>query len=200
IFLRLGVGAGLVASLLVAFTGDRQAKLVARHQPVALAAMEGHFQSGPRAGLAVIGQPNVKERRLDNPVVIPWILSFLAFGTFHADVPGLDAFSQDVWPDNIELLYYAFHIMAGLGTILTAIALAALLLGWRGRLEHSRPMLWILLLAFPLPYIAHTAGWMTPQPGRQPLPLPGLFPHPPGPKPNLNPQAPPRHIIGACVR
>src|SRR5262249_1350256 len=42
LFLRVGLTAGLVASLLVAFTGDRQAKLVVQHQPVALAAMEGH--------------------------------------------------------------------------------------------------------------------------------------------------------------
>src|SRR4029077_1103224 len=124
----------------------------ARHQPVALAAMEGRFESGPRAGLVLIGQPNVAERRLDTPVVIPWILSFLAYGTFHADVPGLDAFAPDVWPDNIQLLYYAFHIMAGLGTILTAIALAAVLLALGGRLERARPMLWVLMLAFPLPY------------------------------------------------
>jgi cytochrome d ubiquinol oxidase subunit I len=47
LFLRLGVGRGLVSSVLVAFpTGDAQAKLVARHQPVALAAMEGRFESG----------------------------------------------------------------------------------------------------------------------------------------------------------
>src|SRR5262245_13180931 len=133
LFLRLGVGVGLVASLLVAFTGDRQARMVAEHQPVALAAMEGHFESGPRAGLVIIGQPNVAERRLDNPVVIPWVLSFLAYGTFHAEVKGLDAFPPDVWPDNIELLYYSFHIMAGLGTILTAIALIPVLLVWLGR-------------------------------------------------------------------
>ena len=49
-FLRVGVTAGLVSSVLVAFpTGDQQAKLVARHQPVALAAMEGHFESEPGA-------------------------------------------------------------------------------------------------------------------------------------------------------
>jgi cytochrome bd ubiquinol oxidase subunit I len=175
LFLRLGVAAGLVASVLVALTGDRQAKLVVLHQPVALAAMEGHFQSGPRAGVVLIGQPNVKERRLDNPVIVPWALSFLAYGTFHADVKGLDAFPEDVWPDNIELLYYAFHIMAGLGTILVAIALVAVVLWWRRRLERSRPMLWILLLAFPLPYIANTTGWMTAELGRQPWLVYGLF-------------------------
>ena len=175
LFLRLGVGVGLAACVLVAVTGDRQAKMVARHQPVALAAMEGRFESGPRAGLVLIGQPNVAERRLDNPVVIPWMLSFLAYGTFHADVPGLDSFPADVWPDNIELLYYAFHIMAGLGTILTAIALLAVLLAWWGGLERSRPMLWVLMLAFPLPYIANTVGWMTAELGRQPWLVYGLF-------------------------
>jgi cytochrome d ubiquinol oxidase subunit I len=175
IFLRVGVGAGLIASVLVAATGDTQAKLVARHQPAALAAMEGHFESGPRAGLVLIGQPNVRERRLDNPVVIPWVLSFLAFGTFHADVPGLDAFPERDWPDNIELLYYAFHIMAGLGTLMIALMLAAAVLVLRGRLEGCRPLLWLLMLAFPFPYIANTAGWMTTELGRQPWLVYGLF-------------------------
>jgi cytochrome d ubiquinol oxidase subunit I len=175
IFLRMGVGAGLIASLLVAVTGDTQAKLVARHQPVALAAMEGHFESGPRAGLVLLGPPNVRERRLDNPIVIPWVLSFLAFGTFHADVAGLDSFPERDWPDNIELLYYVFHIMAGLGTLMIALMLLATFLLLRGRLEGCRPMLWLLMLAFPFPYIANTAGWMTAELGRQPWLVYGLF-------------------------
>jgi cytochrome d ubiquinol oxidase subunit I len=175
LFLRLGVVTGLIASVLVAVTGDRQAKMVAAHQPVALAAMEGHFETTPRAGLVIIGQPNVAARRLDNAVIVPWALSFLAYGTFHADVKGLDSFPPDVWPDNIELLYYAFHIMAGIGTILTAIALLAILLIWRGRLERSRPMLWMLMVAFPLPYIANTVGWMTAELGRQPWLVYNLF-------------------------
>ncbi len=43
---------------------------------------------------------------------------FLAFGTSTATCAGLDEFPEDDWPDNIELLYYAFHVMVGLGTIL----------------------------------------------------------------------------------
>jgi cytochrome d ubiquinol oxidase subunit I len=86
-------------SILVAFpTGDSQAKIVARYQPQSLAAMEGRFESGPMAEITLIGQPNVRERRLDNPIRIPGMLSFLAFGTFHSDVPGLGAFPQDTWP------------------------------------------------------------------------------------------------------
>ena len=125
-FLRIGTIAGLVASVLVAApTGDAQAKLVAKHQPVALAAMEGRFESGPMAGIVLIGQPNLGLQRLDNPIVVPGMLSFLAYGTFHSDVKGLNEFPQDVWPDNIELLYYAFHVMAGLGTLLIVV------MGWR---------------------------------------------------------------------
>src|SRR5262249_58927179 len=57
LLLRLGVGAGLVASLLVTFTGDRPAKVVAMHQPVALAALEGHFARATRACPGVSCQP-----------------------------------------------------------------------------------------------------------------------------------------------
>jgi cytochrome bd ubiquinol oxidase subunit I len=175
-FLRLGVIAGLVSSVLVAFpTGDQQAKLVARHQPVALAAMEGHFESETGAGIVVIGQPNVKERRLDNPVVIPGFLSFLAYGTFHENVKGLNEFPEDLWPDNIELLYYAFHIMAGLGTLFILVMGIASLLLLRGTLTRSRAMLWTLMLAFPFPYIATTTGWMTAELGRQPWLVYGLM-------------------------
>jgi cytochrome d ubiquinol oxidase subunit I len=175
-FLRVGVIAGLTASVLVAFpTGDGQAKLVARYQPESLAAMEGRFESGPMAEIVLIGQPNVREKRLDNPIVVPGVLSFLAFGTFHANVPGLDQFPINTWPDNIELLYYSFHIMAGLGTLLILTMAVATLLEWRGSLFTSRPMLWVLMLAFPFPYIATTAGWMTAELGRQPWIVYGLM-------------------------
>jgi len=175
-YLRHGTAVGLVATILVAFpTGDSQAKIVARYQEPALAAMEGRFETGPRADITLIGQPNVRERRLDNPIRLPGLLSFLAYGTFHADVRGLDAFPEDTWPTNIELLYYAFHVMAGLGTIFIGLMLLANLQRLRGQLESARPLLWILMLAFPFPFIANTAGWMTTELGRQPWLIYGLF-------------------------
>jgi cytochrome d ubiquinol oxidase subunit I len=167
--LRVGVVAGLVASMLVIFpTGHEQGRLVAAHQPVTLAAMEGRFESGPRAPMAFIGQPNVPERKLDNPIQLPAVLSWIAYGDFSANVNGLSAFPERDWPTNIELLYYAFHIMVGLGTIFVTIMAVATLLLWRGRLATARWALWIVALAFPFPFIANTAGWMTAELGRQP--------------------------------
>jgi cytochrome d ubiquinol oxidase subunit I len=176
LYLQCGTIVGLAASFLVAFpTGDAQAKMVARYQEVSLAAMEGRFESGPAAGIALIGQPNVRERRLDNPIELPGVLSLLAYGTFHSDVRGLGAFPEDTWPDNIELLYYSFHIMAGLGTVFIATMALAVLLLFLRRLESTRWMLWVLMLAFPFPYIANTVGWMTAELGRQPWLVYGLF-------------------------
>ena len=98
----------------------------------------------------------------------PNALSFLTYRRWNAEVKGLDAFPQDQWPTSIELLYFSYHIMVGLGTLFIAIAVVAAFLMWRGKLFVSRWMLWILLLALPFPYIANTAGWMTAELGRQP--------------------------------
>jgi cytochrome d ubiquinol oxidase subunit I len=176
IYLRTGVLVGLVASVLVAFpTGDQQGKMVAKYQPTALAAMEGRWSSGPWAELNFIGQPDVRNQRLDNPVRMPGLLSFIAYGSFDSNVKGLSEFPPETWPPNIELLYYSFHIMAGLGTIFIAImALAAFML-WRARLQKMRWLLWVLMLAFPFPYIATAAGWMTTELGRQPWLIYGLM-------------------------
>jgi cytochrome bd ubiquinol oxidase subunit I len=176
IYLRSGTVVGLIASVLVAFpTGDQQAKMVGSHQPVTLAAMEGRFVGGSMASVAVIGQPNVAARRLDNPIEIPGALSFLAYGHFGSNVHGLDDFPKESWPDNIELLYYSFHLMITLGTIFIVLMAYAGIQNLRGRLESSRWLLWILMLAFPFPYLANTLGWMTAELGRQPWLIYGLF-------------------------
>ena len=54
------------------------------------------------------------------------------------------------------------------------MAVAAFLL-WRGKLFTARWILWPILLSFPLPYIANTAGWMTAEIGRQPWLVYGLI-------------------------
>ncbi|HWV99899.1 MAG TPA: cytochrome ubiquinol oxidase subunit I, partial [Candidatus Acidoferrum sp.] len=135
----------------------------------------GKFEGGTKAGVAVIGQPNVAARRLDNPIEVPGALSFLAYGHFGSYVHGLEDYPKETWPDNIELLYYSFHIMITLGTIFIFLMGLATLQNSLGRLQSSRLLLWVLMLAFPFPYIANTLGWMTAELGRQPWLIYGLF-------------------------
>ena len=115
------------------------------------------------------------QRKIDNPIVIPNMLSFLTYQRWKAEVKGLNSFPPDQWPDNLPLLYFSYHIMVGLGTIFIAIMVVSVFLLWRGKLYNARWMLWILLLSLPFPYIANTAGWMTAELGRQPWLVYGLM-------------------------
>ena len=176
IFLRVGVIAGLIFSAIQIFpSGDLQGRFMAKHQPVTTAAMEALFQTERGAPIVLMGQPDVERQRIDNPLVANKVLSFLIYGTPTAEVQGLNAFPKDVWPTNIPLLYFSYHIMAGLGTIFIAVMLVAAFLLWRKKLFASRWMLWILMLCLPFPYIANTAGWMTAELGRQPWLVYGLL-------------------------
>ncbi|MGB8222159.1 MAG: cytochrome ubiquinol oxidase subunit I [Polyangiales bacterium] len=175
-FLRVGVLAGVLASILMAMpTGDQQAQMVAEHQPITFAAMEGQFQTETGAGLVMIGQPNLETLTLDNPIVVPNMLSFLTHHRWKAKITGLASYDRDLWPDNVELLYYAYHLMVGLGTIFIALMGLCAFMSWRGRLARNRGLLWALMLALPLPYIANIAGWLTAELGRQPWVLYGLM-------------------------
>src|SRR5580658_169200 len=176
IFLKVGVVAGVIASIVIIFpTGELHGKYVARHQPAAIAAMEGLFKTTNGAPIVLMGQPNEQTGEIDNPIVVNDVLSYLIYGTTKAEVQGLDQIPRDQWPTALPLLYYSYHIMAGLGTWFVLLMAVAGFLLWRGRLYGARWALWALLLSFPLPYIANTAGWMTAELGRQPWLIYGLM-------------------------
>ena len=125
--------------------------------------------------MVLMGQPNEETGEIDNPIVVNDLLSFLIYGTTRAEVVGLDRIPHDQWPTALPLLFYAYHIMAGLGTWFVLLMIVSAFLLWRRRLYRSRWVLWALLLSFPLPYIANTAGWMTAELGRQPWLIYGLM-------------------------
>jgi cytochrome d ubiquinol oxidase subunit I len=123
--------------------------------------------------MAIIGMPDTEKRVLLDPIEVPYALSVLAYGDTRATVIGLNDIPLEDQPP-VELVYYAYHIMVGLGTIFIAIMSGAVLLLWRGRLYTARGYLWLLMLAMPFPYIANEAGWMVAEVGRQPWVVYGL--------------------------
>ncbi len=176
LFVKMGIIVGLIASLFQLYpSGDLEGLQVTTYQPIKLAAMEALFKTEKGAGIVIIGQPNVAQGRLDNPIIVPNVLSFLTYRRWTAKVKGLYAFPANQWPDSIELLYYSYHIMVGLGTFFIAIMALACFLLWRRKLFQFRWMQWILLLAMPFPFIANTAGWFTTELGRQPWIVFGLL-------------------------
>tara|TARA_R110002049_G_scaffold85670_3_gene217840 strand:+ start:3006 stop:4337 length:1332 start_codon:yes stop_codon:yes gene_type:complete len=170
IYLKTGVLFGLFASLLVAFpTGDWAAKNVVEHQPVTFAAMEGIFETESGGSeIVLIGQPDMLEKKLDNKIAVPNILSFLTYQKWDQEIKGLNEFDESLYPTNVPGLYYAYHIMVGLGTIFIAILFLAAIQMFRKRLYNTKWLLWSLMLMLPMPYIANTTGWYTAELGRQP--------------------------------
>jgi len=169
LFVKTGVVFGLISSILVAVpTGDLMAKNLIKYQPVTFAAMEGIFKTEQGVGIALIGQPNIKEQKLDNKIEVPNMLSFLTYQKWDAEIKGLNEFDKSIHPTNIAGLYYSYHIMAGLGTLFIGLFLIAAYYLWRNRLYQKKWILWSLMACIPFPYIANTAGWYTAELGRQP--------------------------------
>lgn len=88
---------GLISTLLVAYTGDHEGKMVAQKQPMKLAAMEAYYSGENGAGLIAFGILNPKKKELNdtiNPflfkIEIPQLLSLLAERKMDAYVPGIN--------------------------------------------------------------------------------------------------------------
>ncbi|MFY0627414.1 MAG: cytochrome ubiquinol oxidase subunit I [Reichenbachiella sp.] len=177
LFLRTGVIFGFISSVLVIFpTGDMNAKNVVKYQPATFAAMEGIFETEEGGSeIVIIGQPNMVEKKLDNKIAVPNILSFLTYQEWEQQIDGMDKFSSDELPTNIPGLYYSYHIMAGLGTIFIAVMGLALLFMVKKKLVQTPTLLWIIVFMFPFPYIANIAGWYVAELGRQPYLVYGLL-------------------------
>jgi len=170
LFLKTGVIFGLASSLIVAFpTGDWNAKNVAKHQPATFAAMEGIFKTEEAGSeIVLIGQPNIVEQKLDNKIAVPNILSFLTYQDWNKKIPGMDQFKKEELPTNIPALYYAYHIMVGLGTVFIGVMLLAVFFLWRKKLFNIKPLLWTIMFLVPFPFIANITGWYVAELGRQP--------------------------------
>lgn len=176
-FARTSLGIGLVlavaASLGSLVTGDLSGRVVARHQPAKLAAMEGHFAASAPAGMYLFGWVNEAERRVTG-VSIPGALSFLVHGDATAPLTGLTAFPAGDRPP-VNPVFQAFHAMVGIGTALIGLSLLGAFLWWRGTLFETRWLLRIYVFAVLLPQAANQLGWFTAEVGRQPWIVYGLM-------------------------
>lgn len=175
ICLTVGLIAGLIFSLTQVFpTGAKNGEMVVRTNPAKLAAMEGQFRTEPGAPLAIIGMPDTEKGNLLDPLYVPGLLSYLAYGDFKAPVKGLNDIPRALWPP-MEITYYAYHIMITLGGYFIGLTALGAFLLWRKSLERHRWFLWILMLSLPFPYIANEAGWVVTCVGRQPWLIYGIM-------------------------
>jgi cytochrome d ubiquinol oxidase subunit I len=170
--LKIAMLFGATASLLQPFAGHFAGERVAELQPAKLAAIEGHFVTGPRAPLTLGGIPDADTQTMKWGVEVPGLLSLLAHRDIDAEVVGLDRFPREDWPP-LVITHVAFQVMVGIGTLL---ALSAVLYFWfYRRAAFPRWFLWSLVLCAPLGMIAIEAGWIVTEVGRQPWIIYGIM-------------------------
>ena len=172
LFHRRAVAIGLVVggffSLLQPISGDLSAKMVAEHQPIKLAAMEGHWHTEARAGLHIGGWPDETDEVTRWAIEIPAGLSILAYGDADAEVLGLSDVEPDLRPP-VLITHLAFQLMVGIGFLLMAVAGYGAWRYWRtNRLPDMTWYLKLLVLCAPMGFIAVEAGWVVTEVGRQP--------------------------------
>lgn len=164
----IALSIGSIAALAQPLSGDYSAKQVAEQQPAKLAALESHFETEKGAGLIIGGIPDVDKQKVPYSIEIPGLLSFLAHGSFNAEVTGLNEFPRENWPP-IVITHIAFQVMVGIGLLLALCGLLFLIFQWKKPSVLTKKW-WLCLLVFciPLGFIAVEAGWTVTEVGRQP--------------------------------
>jgi len=159
---------GLVSTLLVAGIGDSHAVDVAKVQPAKFAAMESVWETQRGAGMHLLQLPDEKnERNSMEFLLVPNMVSLLAFHDPQAEVKGLKDFPKDERPPVLPV-FLSFRAMVGLGTYFILASALAVFLSFKKNLEDYRLFLTVLLFSIPLPYIANQLGWIVAEVGRQP--------------------------------
>lgn len=158
----------LVASLIVAVTGDFHAVEIAKKQPSKFAAMEAVWETKRSAEMCLLLVPNAaQECNAVEALKVPGMLSFLAFHDVSAEIKGLKDFPKEMRPP-VTPTFYSFRLMVAIGTFMILASLVGVFLSRRDRFEDNRLFLKIMVLAIPLPYLAEQLGWLVAELGRQP--------------------------------
>jgi cytochrome d ubiquinol oxidase subunit I len=175
--LAIALPVACFTALVQPLSGDRSAKHLALAQPTKLAASEALMRTTRHAPLDIGGWPDPVTGEIRGALKIPGGLSFLAHGDTDAVVIGLDVVAPADRPPVVQTRT-AFQVMVGAGTALGAVAVVAGLVAWRRRRRRGpwpRALLWALLLASPLGFIALEAGWLVTEWGRQPWVVRGFL-------------------------
>ena len=163
-----------VAAPVQAYVGDAHGLNTLEHQPIKVAAMEGHYDTIKGAALILFGIPNQAEQRMDYKIEIPHLSALIVTHQWNGEYQGLKAWPIDEQPPE-AIVFFAFRAMVGLGMLMIALGLTSLWLRWRGRLFDSRRLLQAAVLMGPAGLIALLSGWLVTEVGRQPYTVFGIL-------------------------
>ncbi|WP_336335224.1 cytochrome ubiquinol oxidase subunit I [Pseudomonas putida] len=166
----------LIATPVQVVVGDAHGLNTLEHQPAKIAAIEGHWENKPgeASPLVLFGLPDMAAETTRYNVEVPYLGSLILTHSLDKQIPALKSFAKEDRP-NSTIIFWSFRVMAGLGMLMLACALLALVLRRNAALYRNRAFLWFALLMGPSGLIALLAGWFTTEVGRQPWVVYGML-------------------------
>jgi len=165
--------AAVVAPLQI-LAGDLHGLNTLEHQPIKVAAMEGHFETHAGAPFILFGLPDVENQQTASAVKIPYLGSLILTHDLEGEVKGLKEWDKEEWP-NVPIVFWSFRVMLALGALMLAAGVCGMWLRYKNRLFVSRRFHQFSLAMGPSGLIAILAGWIVTEVGRQPYTVYGLL-------------------------
>ena len=181
---RFACWVAIVSGVLLIITGDYQAQIMFKQQPMKMAAAESLCETQTNAGFSVlsIGRQNNCDN-IDHVIEIPGMLSFMATHRFNQTLQGVNELQREYteklagtpgvppnqnFAPNLFVTYWGFRAMItwALGSVI--VAFGGLWLTRKKKVISSRKFGLIALWMIPTPFLANASGWIFTEMGRQP--------------------------------
>jgi cytochrome bd ubiquinol oxidase subunit I len=163
-----------IATPLQLFSGDMHGLNTLEEQPIKVAAMEGHWETGTGVPLLLFAIPDAANETNHFEIGIPKLASLILTHDLDGEVTGLTAVPREERPP-VGVVFWSFRIMVAIGMLMIGVALVGAWKLFRGTLYESRGLLTILNYMIPLPFVAVLAGWFVTEVGRQPWIIQGMM-------------------------
>jgi cytochrome d ubiquinol oxidase subunit I len=164
----------LIVAPIQIFAGDQHGLNTLEHQPLKIAAMEGHWETEAGAPLILFGLPDDEDEVTRYKIEIPHGSALILTHSWDGTLKGLKEWPKADRPP-MEIVFWTFRIMVAMGFLMLGIGLWS---GWRrlrGRLFDDPWLLRAAIVMGPSGFIAVLAGWVTTEVGRQPFTVYGLL-------------------------
>ncbi|MEJ6013010.1 cytochrome ubiquinol oxidase subunit I [Corynebacterium sp. H127] len=176
--MRLGLWTTAISSVLLAATGDIQAKLMFVQQPMKMASAESlcETQLDPYFSVLTVGTHNNCES-VRHWIEVPWVLSFLSETKFSGvTLQGVNQLQEKYetlygpgnYTPNLFITYWSFRMMIGLMVGSLVLCVLGFWFSRKGRLPDQKWFGTLALWMIPFPFLANSAGWVFTEMGRQP--------------------------------
>lgn len=195
---KVSIVAALIGSLGLLVTGHSQAQYLVREYPMKIAAAEAMYEdSGNVAPFTVLAKIDEKQKKTEQLIEIPGMLSFLAYDKFEGSLKGMNTLQEELdakyypvlgkhlnYIPDVHVMFYTFRIMGASGGLLFLVALLGTIFAFRKTEVKKKWFLkimpWMLLVA----EVATACGWIMAEMGRQPFIIFGIMPTEAGVSPN----------------